>query len=161
MTLPTHIVATGGLVINQNDDVLLVNNPNKGWEFPGGIVEPGETIPQALIREIKEESGVTAEIADIVGIYSNVRPRKGYNGVDVIPTIVNVDFICRYVSGEPATSPESIGVGWFSKAESVRKVNPRQQIRLNKMIRHHNEFTCMGFSLDDTFHMRVQEEYIF
>lgn len=58
MKLPTHIVAAGGIVINDNNEILLVNNPRKGWEFPGGIVETGETVPQGLIREIKEESGI-------------------------------------------------------------------------------------------------------
>lgn len=35
MELPTHIVAVGGVVINDNYEILLVKNPRKGWEFPG------------------------------------------------------------------------------------------------------------------------------
>ncbi|MDQ0481034.1 ADP-ribose pyrophosphatase YjhB (NUDIX family) [Hathewaya limosa] len=35
MGLPTHIVDIGGVVINDNDEILLVKNPRKGWEFPG------------------------------------------------------------------------------------------------------------------------------
>ena len=44
MILPTHIVATGGLIINEKNEILLVKNPRKGWEYPGGIVEEGETL---------------------------------------------------------------------------------------------------------------------
>lgn len=161
MELPTHIVATGGLILNDKDEVLLVNHPMKGWEFPGGIVELGETIPQALLREIKEESGVDVKIVNIVGIYSNTKKKKGYNGVKEIPTIVNVDFICQYVSGELATSIESIEVRWYSKLFALQIINPRQKLRLEKMLNHQSEFTCIGFSLGSENQVNVNEEYIF
>lgn len=67
MNMPVHTVAVGGLAINENEEVLLVKNPRRGWEFPGGMVEAGETLPQALIREIKEESGANVIITGIVG----------------------------------------------------------------------------------------------
>ncbi|ADL52694.1 NUDIX hydrolase [Clostridium cellulovorans] len=125
MNLPTHIVAAGGLIVNDQDEILLVKNPRKGWEFPGGIVEPGETIPQGLIREIKEEAGIDVEIKNIIGIYSNTKKKKGYNCVDEIPTIVNIDFLCRYISGALTTSNESLEVNWFSKEEALKLVNPK------------------------------------
>ena len=49
-----HAVAVGGYVTNANNEVLLVKNPRHGWEFPGGVVDSGESLPQALIREIQE-----------------------------------------------------------------------------------------------------------
>ena len=42
MKFPTHIVAAGALVTNQKNEVLLVKNPHRGWEFPGGQIENGE-----------------------------------------------------------------------------------------------------------------------
>lgn len=161
MTLPTHTVATGGLVLNEKDEILLVKNPVKGWEFPGGIVENGETVPQALIREIREESGVTVNIIKIVGIYSNTKKRKGYHGVKEIPTIVNIDFICQYVSGDLTTSNESLEVKWFTKEGAVAIVNPRQKVRLQKMLSGKAGFTCIGFHVDDENNMVVDEEYSF
>ena len=161
MILPTHIVAAGGLIINDKDEILLVKNPRKGWEFPGGIVEQGETVPQGLMREIKEESGVDVEVINIVGIYSNTKKKKGYNGVEEIPTIVNIDFICKYVSGELTTSDESIDVKWFSREEALKIVNPKQQFRFRKLLNYNSSFSCVGFQVNPSNEIEVHEEYNF
>lgn len=57
MVFPTHIVAAGALVTNEKDEVLLVKNPHRGWEFPGGQVENGEDLIEGITREVFEESG--------------------------------------------------------------------------------------------------------
>jgi 8-oxo-dGTP diphosphatase len=134
MILPTHIVASGGIITNDRDEILLVKNPRKGWEYPGGIIEPGETLPQGLVREIKEETGVDVEIVNIVEIYSNTKKKKGYNGVEEVPTIVNIDFICKYISGVLSTSNESIEVKWLSKEVASKIVNQKQQLRFRRAL---------------------------
>ncbi len=161
MVLPTHIVATGGLVKNNKEEILLVKNPRKGWEFPGGIVEEGETVPEALIREIKEEAGVDVEIINIVGIYSNTKKKKGYNGVKEIPTIVNIDFICKYKGGELRTSDESLEVKWFTKEEALKIVNLKQQFRFKNLLNYKDSFSCVGFEVNPANEIEVHEEYKF
>lgn len=37
MILPTHVVAAGGVIVNDKNEILLVKNPRKGWEYPGGV----------------------------------------------------------------------------------------------------------------------------
>lgn len=59
---PTHLVSVAALVTNEKGEILLVNSPWRGWEYPGGLIEPGETFQEALHREIREESGVEVEI---------------------------------------------------------------------------------------------------
>nr|WP_083486512.1 NUDIX hydrolase [Alicyclobacillus ferrooxydans] len=53
MVFPTHIVAVGGIVEDGEGNVLLVKTRDGGWVFPGGQVEVGENLMDALCREIK------------------------------------------------------------------------------------------------------------
>ena len=50
----------------------MIKSPDRGWEYPGGVVEFGESLEAALIREIKEESGVDVEIIGFVGLCKNI-----------------------------------------------------------------------------------------
>ena len=52
---PTHLVSVAALVTNEKGEILLVKSPLRGWEYPGGLIEPGETFQEALHREFREE----------------------------------------------------------------------------------------------------------
>ena len=113
MNHPKHIVAVSGLISHPNSDVLLIRGPKRGWEFPGGQVEEGESIIEALQREIKEESGVNASIGSLVGIYSNIStPQKLMFG-----------FLGDYVSGELSTSDESLETRWVTRHTVLQYVS--------------------------------------
>ena len=130
-----HLVSAAGLVENERGEILLVLSPDRGWEYPGGIIEPGETVQQGLLREIFEESGVHAEIVSFVGISKNLDR-----------DIVNLDFRCRYVSGELTTSDESLQVCWATPEEARKLITfPLTQKRLELMLSHGNEITCFAF----------------
>lgn len=161
MILPTHIVATGGIIFDDNNEDLLIKNPRKGWEYPGGIVENRETVVQGLKREIKEESDVEVDILNMVGIYSNTKEKKGYNGVKVIPTIVTIDFICRYKSGELTTSEESNEVKWFTIEEALKNIIHKSMIRFKKALEYKSSICCVGYQLNDNNELEVHEEYMF
>ena len=107
MVMPTHIVAVGGIVEDGNGNILLVKTRNGGWVFPGGQVEVGENLPDALIREIKEESGIDVTVSKLIGVYSNTAIHKWYDGVTDVPTKVILDFTCELVGGELAISGET------------------------------------------------------
>src|SRR5215510_6377500 len=122
---PMHIVAVGGLVRNPADKVLLVKSPRRGWEFPGGQVERGETLITALEREVMEEAGVRVRVGALAGIYTNVTP----------PTRVIFGFLCEWISGEPRTSAEAIEAGWFSVGDATILVtHPLDVDRLRDLI---------------------------
>jgi len=95
MVMPTHIVAVGGIVEDSKGNILLVKTRNSGWVFPGGQVEIGENLTDALVREIKEESGIDVSVTKLIGVYSNTAIYKWYDGVTDVPTKVMLDFTCE------------------------------------------------------------------
>ena len=115
MIMPTHIVAAAGVVENEKEEILLVNTYHGGWVFPGGQVEVGENIIDAVIREIKEESGINVIVKRLFAISSNTATHKGYNGVKVVPTKVMMDFVCTFVDGKLCISDENSESCWVKK----------------------------------------------
>lgn len=137
---PTHIVAAGAFITNAQGQVLMIKSPRYGdWEFPGGQVEESETIPHALEREVLEETGIVVKVRQLVGIYSNTRK----------PSIVNLDFTCEFISGEPRTSAESSQVEWVDREEALKRVQ-RQAIhgRLKNMLEFKGELTYRAYLVD-------------
>lgn len=130
-----HKVSVAALVTNDEGKILLVNSPWRGWEYPGGLIEPGETFQQALHREIREESGIEVEITGFVGICKNVEK-----------DIVNIDFTARYVGGALTTSEESTEVGWFTPEEAFQMITfPLTKKRLQNMLSGDQEAHMFGF----------------
>lgn len=115
--MPTHIVAGAGIVTNEKDEVLLVKTYNSGWVFPGGQVEIGENVIDAVKREIMEESGVEVEVCELFCIASNTKKYPGHSGVKEIPTKVMLDFICRAAGGTPRPSEENSESKFVPKEE--------------------------------------------
>ena len=121
--LQVHLVSAAG-VVYRDGRVLLIRTARRGWEYPGGVVEQGESILDGLRREIQEESGITAEPECLTGIYQNLEKKSGYGPLEgiILPTTVNLVFRCRYVSGKESVSDESLETGWFTPEEAMRMI---------------------------------------
>ena len=113
MIHPKHIVAVSGLISHPNGKVLLIRGPRRGWEFPGGQVEEGENLIEALQREIQEEAGVTASIESLVGVYSNIKS----------PTKLMFGFLGDYVGGALSTSDESLETEWVARDSALQCIS--------------------------------------
>ena len=136
-----HLVSVAAMVHNDRGEILLVNSPWRGWEYPGGLIEPGETFEAALRREIREEAGVEVEIERFVGICKNVKR-----------DIVNIDFVCRYVGGELTTSEESTEVIWATPEQAMELITfPLTKKRLKNMLSGENEAHFFGFNRENGF----------
>ena len=143
---PTHLVSVAALVTNDRGEILLVNSPWRGWEYPGGLIEPGETFQEALHREVREEAGVEIEITGFVGICKNVERN-----------IVNIDFTARYVCGELRPSEESTEVVWATPKEAFKMIDfPLTRKRLENMLSGREEATLFCFEREKSF--RVTED---
>lgn len=114
---PTHIIAGAGIVINEYQEILMVKTYDAGWVFPGGQVEVGENVIDAVKREIMEETGIDVEVREVFCISSNTGKHPGYNGVKEVPTKIMLDFICKAKHGTPRPSDENSESAYFSKDE--------------------------------------------
>lgn len=145
----THLVSVAALVTNDKGEILLVNSPWRGWEYPGGLIEPGESFEAALKREVREESGMEIEITGFVGICKNVARN-----------IVNIDFTARCTGGTLTTSEESTEVGWFSPEEAMERITfPLTQKRLRNMLSGDKTVHLFGFSRENGFDVVEELEY--
>lgn len=111
--LPVHIVGVKGLVFNDKDEILLVQHPQRGWEMPGGKVELGESLPEALKREVREEAGANIEVEKLVGVYS-----------EVALNIHILTFRCQFVEGEFQLREKKIlDVRWFTVETALAAID--------------------------------------
>ena len=111
------LVGVGAIVI-EDDRVVLVKRghaPLQGkWSIPGGVLEVGETLRKAAVREVLEETGLTIEPGELLGVFERVVPdeqgRTKYH-------YVLIDFLCRRVAGELAAGDDAEEVRWFRDDE--------------------------------------------
>jgi 8-oxo-dGTP diphosphatase len=108
---PKHIISAATIVINEQNEILLIKGPLRGWEMPGGQVEEGESLKEAAIRETKEESGIDIEVLKFCGVFQNVSG-----------SICNTLFLAKPIGGYLTTSSESLEVGYFPIEEALKIV---------------------------------------
>lgn len=84
-----------------------------GWAPPSGSMEPGETVLQALHRELAEETGLTVTVERVVGIYSDPAYQVVAYPDGRVLQFVTTLFACRLAGGELTGSDEGLAWGWF------------------------------------------------
>jgi 8-oxo-dGTP pyrophosphatase MutT (NUDIX family) len=106
--------AADAVVFDRDGRVLLQRRADFGvWGLPGGAVEVGETLEQAVRREVKEETGFDVEVVRLVGAYSDPAGTTVlYPSGDVVH-YVSLTFECRIVGGRAETDEESTGMAWL------------------------------------------------
>ena len=129
-----------GAAVRRGDRVLIVQRarePSRGaWTVPGGVVDLGEEMAQAVAREVREECGIAVEVGEIVGSIDNiVRDADGA----VRYHFCIIDYAARYLSGERAINDELSGAAWISPAEFDRyNISPRVRPMLLAALRQAN-----------------------
>jgi 8-oxo-dGTP diphosphatase len=111
------LVGVGAVIVTDGRALLIRRGqaPLLGeWSLPGGVLECGETLREAAIREAGEETGLVVEVGEMLGVYERViRSEDGR----VRYHYVLIDFLCRSVGGELKAGSDAADVGWFSREE--------------------------------------------
>lgn len=106
-------------VVLRGEDALLVrrrNPPNAGaWGYPGGRIEPGETIAAAALRELREETGVEAEFVRVLTALDSISDERGSGAGGALWHYVLVACLCRWRAGEPVAADDALEAGWFPR----------------------------------------------
>jgi 8-oxo-dGTP diphosphatase len=104
-----------GAIIVLDRRVLLVrraNPPLQGeWSIPGGLVETGETTKEAIIREVREETGLTVETLKMIEVLERILRDKEAR---VQYHFVLIDYLCRVISGEAHAASDVSELRWAS-----------------------------------------------
>src|ERR1700691_4862336 len=111
------LVGVGAIII-EDARVVLVKRRHpplqNEWSIPGGVLEVGELLREAAVREAREETGLTVEGGELLGVYDrvlrNADKRVQYH-------YVLIDFLCRRVAGDLAAASDAADVRWFTREE--------------------------------------------
>src|SRR5215475_10850783 len=129
------LVGVGAIIIEGGRVVLVKRGhaPLLGkWSIPGGVLEVGETLRTAVVREVLEETGLTIEPGELLGVFERVVPdeqgRMRYH-------YVLIDFLCRRVTGELVAADDAEEARWFS----------REDLRALDLARETEEVILKGF----------------
>lgn len=111
---PLWLSGVCGVVFDDAGRILLTQRvEHRRWALVGGILEPGEQPAQAMTREIREETGVEAEVERLAAVVADA-PIVVPNGDQC--QFLTLTFRCRYVAGRARVADEeNIAVGWFAR----------------------------------------------
>jgi 8-oxo-dGTP diphosphatase len=118
LSFPSRPVLCASVAVFRNGRALLAARgrpPNEGvYSLPGGRVEPGETLAEAALRELREEVGVEASL---IGFVAFVEIIERDDDGRVRLHVVIAAHAAQWVAGEPRTGPEARDIRWVTEAE--------------------------------------------
>ena len=113
-----------GVVCLRGDEVLLIQRgkpPRMGqWSLPGGHIEWGEAAAVAALRELREETGVEAELAGLIDVVDGVFVSQ--TSGETTRHYVLVDYAARWISGEPVAGDDAMDARFWPMADALEVV---------------------------------------
>jgi ADP-ribose pyrophosphatase YjhB (NUDIX family) len=132
----TPKLAVNAVVFNDKKEVLLVKRTDNGmWCIPGGHVDLGETLVQACLRELYEETGLKGEVIRLVGVYSDPE-----NSLHIAQGpewhTVRVSFLCQIIGGTINSSEETSEIQYFDVHQLPQLITDHAQRVRDALLDH-------------------------
>ncbi|WP_328386784.1 NUDIX domain-containing protein [Streptomyces sp. NBC_00400] len=120
------------VVRDDSGDILLIHKTdNDLWALPGGGHDVGESVAQTVIREVKEETGISVAVEDIIGLYTDPQHVMAYDDGEVRQQF-SICFHARPIGGTLRTSSESKEVRWVSPTDLDKlDIHPSMRLRID------------------------------
>jgi mutator protein MutT len=130
-------VGVGAIIVDNRGRLFLgrrgikAKNERGLWEFPGGSVEFGETLAQALRREMREEFGIEITVGKLLDVVDHILKEEGQHWVS--PT-----YLCTITAGEPhILEPEKCAeIGWFHPDAVPQELTQISRENLSHYLQH-------------------------
>lgn len=133
----TPKVEVRGALVDDHDRLLLMREVVDGrWSLPGGFADPLDTPSEAVVREVREETGYGVEVVKLLGCWD--RDRRGHTPKMPV-SIYKLFFLCRATgSQQPPDELETLEIGWFGM-DDLPELSPGRVNRweLQRVLAHH------------------------
>ena len=123
------IIGAFGIIFDEQKRVLLVHRKDYDlWNLPGGTLEDFESPKNAVIREVKEETGLDVEISKLLGVYNKENKND-----------MAFSFLCKVIGGEITLNDEADKIEYFETDKLPPNTVPKQVERIQDAISNPSE----------------------
>jgi ADP-ribose pyrophosphatase YjhB (NUDIX family) len=123
--------SVSAVIFDRQGRLLLQQRSDGGqWGLPGGSVEIGESVQEAVVREVREETGLTVAVRRLVGVYSEPSRQVVRYPDGNVWHYVNVCFECAARGGELTTCDETLALAFFQTRRLPPTLLPNHRIRI-------------------------------
>ncbi|WIY05820.1 NUDIX domain-containing protein [Amycolatopsis mongoliensis] len=133
-------VAVSAFIQDDEGRILMIRRTdNDLYSIPGGQLELGETLAEAAVREVREETGIECEVTGVIGLYSDPKHVIAYDDGEVRQEF-SICFHATPIGGSLRISSESREVAWFDRNKmDTLNIHPAIRLRITHAINGNSE----------------------
>jgi 8-oxo-dGTP pyrophosphatase MutT (NUDIX family) len=123
--------SVSAVITDRRGRLLLQQRSDGGqWGLPGGSVEIGESVTEAIVREVREETGLRVSVGRLIGVYSEPGLQVVRYPDGNVWHYINVCFACAVQGGELTTCDETLALAWVAPGRLPRTLLANHRVRI-------------------------------